>query len=70
MLPEAGLIKTEMLGRVCFFAKLPLPHDAGGIACLFEQMGKGGLFAVQYSKAYIVSKIGHARHDLNPRGRA
>ena len=70
VLPEAGLIKSEVLGRIDLLAQLPLPYDAGGIPFLFKKMGKGGLLAVQYSKLNIVSEIGHPRHDFYPGWRA
>ena len=65
VLPEAGLTKSEVLGGIDFLAQLPLPYDTGGISLLFKQMGKGGLLAVEYAKLYIVSGIGHPRHDFN-----
>jgi hypothetical protein len=69
-LPEAGFIKPEVLGRIDLLAQLPLPHNASGIPLLFKQVGKGGLFAVQYSKLNIVSEIGHPRHYFYPGWRA
>ena len=46
VLPEAGLIKSEMLRCVRLSAELPLASDAGRIAALLEQVGKGRLLSI------------------------
>ena len=46
VLPEAGLIKPEVLWRVRLSAELPLASDAGRIAALLEQVGKGRLLSI------------------------
>ena len=33
-------------------------------------MGEGGLIPFQHAELHIVAHVGHASHDLDPRGRA
>ena len=66
MLPQAGLLEAKVLRCVLVPSELPLARDAGGIASLFEELGEGGLLAIEKTELHIITHVVDAGHDLHP----
>ena len=68
MLPEAGFLETEMLGRVWLVPQLPLASDSCLVTSCLKLMSECGLPTVQHPKLHIVSDIVLSGHNFGSRG--
>ena len=66
VLPQAGLVEAKVLGGILVPSELPLASDAGGVAGILDQVGEGGLLAIETTETHVIPHIVHAGHDLHP----
>ena len=65
VLPQAGLVETEVLGGISLLAQLPFAGYAGCVAALLQQMSKRCLVPVQDPEPHVITHVVDARHDLH-----
>lgn len=70
MLPQQGLVETEVLRRILLMTELPFAANACDIAGFFHEMSESRLCAHERAEVQVIAHIVFARHELHAGGRA